>query len=271
MAAQNQLRNYLGFAPPLLGMQPLRLPVLFDNGELIALQKPAGVLVLEDNWFPRTPVLVEAIRHEAARRKQELVDRKVDTGGLWAVYDLDPECAGPVLFTRTKEVAEELRSELGSLRFTFGFEGLSRGSSFEGRMVCELPLARHREEKRMVVSHKTGKQCSTTFYTGELLGNFRFWSAETRLSRRHQILLHALESSLPVLGDQRYAGLAPLFLSRIKSGFRPKADRQENPLYPGPAYRLRVVRMPDGTEVLAPVDPKWEGMRRQLRRHCPAK
>ena len=270
MAAQKQLRNYLGFAPPLLGMQPRRLSVLFDNGELIALQKPAGVLVLEDNWFPRTPVLVEAIRHEASRRKQELADRNVGPDGLWAVYDLDPECAGPVLFSRTKELAEELRNELGSLRFTFGFEGLSRGSSFEGRMECDLPLARHREEKRMIVSHKTGKQCSTTFYTGDLYGNYRFWSAETRLARRHQILLHARESRLPVMGDQRYAGLAPLFLSKIKKGFRPKADRQENPLYPGPAYRLRVVRMPDGTELLAEPDSKWEGLRRQLQRHCPA-
>jgi 23S rRNA pseudouridine1911/1915/1917 synthase len=271
MAAQKQHRDHLGFAPPLLGMQPLRLPVLFDDGELIALMKPAGILVLEDNWFPRTPVLVEAIRYEAARRKQELVDLNVGACGLWAVYDLDPECAGPVLFTRTKERAEELRNDLGSLRFTFGFEGVSRGSSFEGQLVCDLPLARHREEKRMVVSHKAGKQCSTTYYTGNLFGNFRFWSAETHLSRRHQILLHALESSLPVLGDQRYAGLAPLCLSRIKKGFRPKADRQENPLYPGPAYRLRVVRIPDGSEVYAPDDPKWEGMRRQLRRHCPAK
>ena len=36
---------HLGFPVPLLGLQPQRLPILFDDGTLIALAKPLDVLV----------------------------------------------------------------------------------------------------------------------------------------------------------------------------------------------------------------------------------
>lgn len=267
MPAHKENPEFFGFAPPLLGMEPQRLRILHDDGELIALQKPRHVLVTSDNWYPRTPVLVEAIRHEAARGKAELSRRGIGSEGLWALYDLDPECAGPVLFARSKQVADQLRNEFGSHRFVFGFQGLSRCSPFAGKAECDLPLARHKEEKRMVVSHRIGKQCATTFFAGPFLGSYQFWSGEATLPRRHQLLLHAAESGLPVVGDSRYGGLPALYLSSFKKGYRPKSDHKETPLYPGPAYRLRVLRLPDGGEIFAASDPKWEGMCRQLERH----
>ena len=88
----------LGFPVPLLGMQPVRLPVLFDDGELLALAKPAGVLVQSDPWYANLPELVEAIRFQAHDGKPEFQRLNIGPEGLWAVTDLDPECYGPVLF-----------------------------------------------------------------------------------------------------------------------------------------------------------------------------
>ena len=40
----------LGFPVPLLGMEPVRLPVLYDDGDLLALAKPVGDMVQNDAW-----------------------------------------------------------------------------------------------------------------------------------------------------------------------------------------------------------------------------
>ncbi|MEX0324771.1 MAG: hypothetical protein AB3N33_01650 [Puniceicoccaceae bacterium] len=257
----------LGFPVPLLGMQPVRLPVLYDDGQLLALAKPVGVLVQEDGWYPRLPVLVEAIRHQSRQGKGEFQRMGIGEEGLWAVTDLDPECHGPVLFARDRDRAEDLRSSLGSGHFTFTFSFLTRGKMADVTLECTLPISRHRHQPRVLVSHTTGKRSSTCFQLEGPVAGCREWTARIAYPRRHQVLLHAIESGLPVLGDERYARDPLPLLSKIKRGYQPKADLEERPLYDGPAYYLKKLDLGNGTVVNCPLPPRWNGLCRQLEKH----
>lgn len=257
----------LGFPVPLLGMQPARLPVLFDDGELLVLAKPAGVLVQEDGWYPRLPVLIEAIRHQSRQGKGEFQRLGIGEAGLWAVTDLDPEFHGPVLFARTREVAEDLRSAVGSGAFTFTFQFLTRGNPADSIINCDLPITRHRNQNRMLVSHTTGKRTQTRFEKGEPVAGCHLWTASTSFPRRHQILLHAMECGLPVLGDVRYARDPLPLLSKMKRSYQPKRDLDERPLYDGPACYLKELSIGEGRTVEAPLPPRWNGLCRQLEKH----
>ncbi len=248
-------------------MEPHRLDILHDDGELLVLAKPQGVLVQADSWYPRLPVLIEALRHQAAQEKPEFVRRNIGPDGLWAVTDVDPELYGPVLLTRTRERAEELRNALGSGVFMFTYTFLAKVVTPEAEQSCELPLARHSRLPRMLVSHATGKKCQTRFAVGESIGPFHYCTAATPFPRRHQILLHAAESGLPVLGDSLYARQKPLLLSSMKRDYSPKKDLEERPLYDGPACFLSRLVLPDGIAVDTPEPPRWNGLTRQLERH----
>jgi len=255
---------HLGFPVPLLGMQPVRLPILFDDGELLALPKPAGVLVQPDPWYPKLPTLVDAIRFQARDGKPELQRLNIGPEGLWAVTDLDPECYGAVLFSRQRQVAEEMKSSLGSGNFSFSFKILSQGGRKEDSFECDLPLARHRDHKRVLVSHTTGKRTLTRFSRVEKSGNFQEWELETPFPRRHQLLVHPLEKGLPVLGDARYARENPVLLSRLKRNYQYKRDVDERPLYDGPAYFLEQIRVSEELVISCPEPPKWRGLIKQL-------
>lgn len=256
----------IGFPPPLLGSEALRLPVCFDDGDLLAVVKPIGVLVQADPWFPRLPMLVEAIRYQAAQGKPELKRGGVGPDGLWAISDLDPHCHGPVLFARTRATADALRNELGSAKLEFQFELLVRDSQAEPEFVCDLPLARHREDARVLVSNKTGKRTTTTFKQLDSFGRYSLWSASCTLPRRHQILVHALESGIPIVGDHHYGRSQLLMLSNIKRSYQPRTDRPERPLYAGPVYRLAAICAGSDLSVNAPPDSKWKAMLTQIRR-----
>lgn len=258
---------YLGFPPPLLGMQAVRLPVFFDDGEMLLLAKPPGILVQQDTWYPRLPVLVEAIRYQAAHGKPEFRKQGISPEGLWAVTDLDPECHGPVLFARSRDRADALRNAYGSGAFSFEFEFLTRNEPPSGPLGCDLPLARHVREGRMLVSHSTGKRSHTSFSLIRPVGRWFLASAHTAYPRRHQVLVHAMELGLPVVGDKRYATIRPPMLSSLKRGYRPPKDREEGPLYDGPAYFLRQLCIPSHGAVQTPPPRKWDALLKQVARH----
>jgi hypothetical protein len=100
-----------------------------------------------------------------------------------------------------------------------------------------------------------------------MMGGCHLWEARTHFPRRHQILLHALESGLPVLGDERYAKDRLPLLSRLKRDYQPKQDLEERPLYDGPACFLREIRMGDERVVSSPEPPRWSGLIKQLDKH----
>jgi 23S rRNA-/tRNA-specific pseudouridylate synthase len=239
-------------------MEPQRLAVCGDDGER---------LVVADPWYPRLPELTEAIRYQAMQGKGELVRAGVGENGLWAVTDLDPDCHGPVLMCRSRAVADELRNALGSRQLEFTFELLVKDAGDEDARVCELPLARHREEPLVLVSHKTGKAAQTSFSHVESFGRYSLWQARTTLPRRDQVLVHAREVRLPVLGDIRYGRLHPLMLSAIKRGYQPRRGESETPVMDGPAYRLASIRTPDGVVFSTPAASRWRALVKQLQRH----
>jgi 23S rRNA-/tRNA-specific pseudouridylate synthase len=259
--------THLGFPVPLLGWEPMRLIVLFDDGERIALEKPPGLLVQPDPWYPRLPVLVEAIRHQAGAGKPEFRRLGIGESGLWAVHELDPECCGPVLFCRRREQAEAMRNALGSEAFRFTFEFLAKAAPPADPVTCHLPLARHHQMRRMLVSHTTGKQAETLFNGGEALGAYAICQATTAYPRRHQILLHAFESGLPVLGDTVYAGNQPIFLSNLKRDYRPRRHGEERPLMDGPAYYLKELQAGPDCRIGMPGPPRWNNLRKQLEKY----
>jgi len=259
--------KFLGFPAPLLGLESVRLPILFDNGDLLAFEKPIGVLVREDSWYPRTPVLIEAVRYQAGEGKPEFARMNIPESGLWAIHDLDPECHGPVLMARSRDTAEACKEAFGSLQFTFSFELICKTPLSESPPSCTLPVARHRTEKRILVSHATGKQTETDFEFLNRLGSHQLVRATTRYPRRHHLRLHAVESGLPLLGDALYAKSPLPLLSRFKKDYRPRKDRKEQPLYPGPAYRLASIQMDGNHVVECPAPSKWKALARQLARH----
>ncbi|MGC9449813.1 MAG: hypothetical protein ACP5I4_00080 [Oceanipulchritudo sp.] len=258
---------FLGFPDPLLGDRPVRLPVLFDDGEVLVFAKPCGVLVETDSWYPRLPVLVEAIRYQAGQGKPEFSRIGIPPEGLRAVTGLDPDCHGPVLFARGADQAEALRNACGSNQFRFRFVFLTAGNPTRDAIQCDLPISRHTHQRKMLISHATGKKAATSFERTGRVGAFHLWTARTSYVRHHQILLHAFEAGLPVLGDALYARSRPPMLSSFKRQYTGKRDQEERPLFEGPAYYLQELQLPSGVTIPCPEPPRWGGLLRQLVKH----
>ena len=227
--------TFISFAEGRLTEAPVRLDLIADAVEWCAIAKPPGLLVAADPWYPGETDLVSALRAELSDGKPQLVD--LGLVAPMAVNRPDRDESGVVVLAKTEAAGAALRNLAGSggLRLTYSL--LAEGPPGETLVSCDLPLARHKEANRVLVSTQTGKKTRTTFRLVESFGQVQLWQAETDYARLHQIRVHAVECGLGILGESLYNAIPAIFLSQLKRGFR-KSGRPEAPIYPHLALHL---------------------------------
>jgi 23S rRNA-/tRNA-specific pseudouridylate synthase len=180
------------------------------------------------------------------------------------IYSLEPEESGIILCAKNKLFYNELRNFYGSEKITFNFTIFARNNDELGEeIICDLPIAQHRERDCMIISHSTGKKAKTIFKKLENLRQFTLWSAETRFLRKHQIRLHAHEVGIAIFGEDLYNKTPVPFLSDFKSKVKTNRKGISTPLYPAICIHLSTIKFPHGGEnvtIETPLPGKFTSM-----------
>lgn len=212
------------------------IPVLFEDDDLLALDKPAGLRVSPDPDDAGQPCLLK------------LLHTGINEGKPWArarnlthlanAHRLDFESSGVLLLAKNKPALDSLTNEFGSGKPSRKYACLVWGHPAAKNFSVDAPLAPHPVKSgRMCVDAKAGKKSRTEF---ELLEQFSDWAllrGEPLTDRNHQVRVHLKHAGHPVVGDEIYGG-KKLWLSRLKSDYRLKEGRDERPLISRPALHL---------------------------------
>lgn len=185
--------------PNLLKGKDSNLKILYNQG-VLALQKPAGVLIDAYPWYPDAPSIIYQLKQELAQGK--LTEYHLQN--IYSIYSLEPEVTGVALIATDKQSSNDLRNQFGSDQILFRFILLSKSDLNADSLVCELPIAKHYRENRVLVSSKTGKKSKTLFSLIAKQGKYQLWEAQTTYLRMHQIRLHAMECGINILGETLY-------------------------------------------------------------------
>ena len=204
-------RVYVGFPVPLLGPTPLRLPVLSNGRGVVALEKPAGLLATAHPWYAHFPNITDALGSQIRQSKPELT--RLGIPYAKAIYHLDAEIAGPVLFGTSPASASRFRERFGSQELDFTFRLVARQRIAGNRFDISLPVAPHGTHPQLIVSRRKGKRAHTEFQCLERWGAYSLWEARCRHFRVHQVRLHAGETGLSIVGDRTG-------YSQSRSGYR---------------------------------------------------
>lgn len=263
--------DFLSFPPDTLVRDPLRLPFVARGEGWLVLNKPTGVPWTPDPWIPRPTDLVREVRRQLRDGKPQLA--RLGIGAFHGIVGPDLVASGAVLCATTDAEQDRLANALGSEQIELTYRFVTMGRPTQNEVVCELPMAPHAMEPRMLVSHTTGKKTLTTFRLEQRFRGYAIWTATTTFDRLHQIRLHAAESGLPIVGESRYAKTTPIFLSEIKRDYRPAGNgtRVEQPLYGELCLHLARIAFPgaDGKTVTveAPLPKPFSVLLKKLAEH----
>ncbi len=265
--------DFLSFPPDTLVREPLRLPFLARGPGWLVLNKPVGVPWAPDPWIPRQTDLVREVRRQLRDGKPQLA--RLGIAAFHGIVGPDLVASGAVLCATTDAEGDRLANALGSTQIELTYRFVTMGRPTATEIVCELPMAPHATESRMLISHTTGKKTLTTFRLEQRFRGYAVWTATTAYDRLHQVRLHAAESGLPIVGESRYAKTTPIFLSEIKRDYRPAGNgtRVEQPLYGELCLHLARIAFPDAdgkpVVVEAPLPKPFGVLLKKLAEHVP--
>jgi tRNA pseudouridine32 synthase/23S rRNA pseudouridine746 synthase len=217
--------------------------ILFEDDELVAVDKPPGIAVIPE----RDGAPESSLRHrlEAARGEP-----------LWVVHRIDKDTSGVVVLARSAVAHRWLNDAFAERRVQKRYLAFAAGD-LPGSRVVDLALVEARRGKaRPANPGEKGKPSVTdlTALARWARGGDTVTMVEARpkTGRHHQIRVHLRSLEAPILGD-------PLYGKRTLRGMLDGAPCTRLALH---AAGLRVVR-PDGRElaVEAPLPADMSALR----------
>ena len=233
------------------------IDVLCQDAHLLALNKPAGLLVSPDNTEPERPSLMPLL-HAGIERATGWA-RELGLSYLVNAHRLEADTSGILLLAKDKPTLLALAAQFGSAQPGWTYAALARGDTTESTFVCEAKLSPHllRPGYTRVDSQK-GRASRTEFSVREKFSSgYLLLDCQPRTNRPHQIAAHLRHLRLALVGDEVYGG-PPLWLSSLKSSYRLKPGQTERPLLSRPALHAEqlVCRLPGQTESIK-IEAPW--------------
>lgn len=238
--------------PVSLTAEDIPLSILYEDHDLIAIDKPAGLVVHPAPGHAHG-TLVHALLHHC--------DDLTGVGGQLRpgiVHRLDKDTSGVIIAAKNQAAHTRLTSQFKQREVEKAYLALVRGHPHPPEGTIEAAIGRsERHRKRMSTRTTRGRPATTHYAVSETLADAALVRLRIETGRTHQIRVHLAHIGHPILGDAVYGG------RRVPDAL--KAGRQM--LH---ACRLRI-RHPitdQPLEFVAPLPADIEAMIRALR--CPS-
>src|SRR4029079_18825759 len=185
-----------------INAQPEEIPLefLFEDGDLLVINKPAG-LVVHPGAGNRTHTIVNALLHHCTSLSG--IGGKERPG---IVHRLDKETSGCLVVAKNDATNLGLSNQFADRTVEKIYLALAAGRLRKAAGVIEEKIGRHPvHRQRMSASASRGRAAKTEFRV--LRSSERASLIECRLhsGRTHQIRVHLHHLGHPVLGDNVYA------------------------------------------------------------------
>jgi 23S rRNA pseudouridine1911/1915/1917 synthase len=245
--------------------------ILYEDQDLLAIDKPAALLTSPDRYDPDRPNLVKLLHGAINQRKPWAAERKL--AYLMNAHRLDFETSGVLLLVKSKPVLTKLANIFGSEKPLKNYIALVQGSPTEEHFQVDAKLAPHPMKPEMIrVDPKRGKRSHTNFSTLERFNGWTLLQCQPVTARTDQIRVHLKHIGLPITGDRLYGG-KPLLLSSLKRPYRLKPGKIEKPLMPRLALHAEKLELPhpvtgQNIVITAPLPKDMQVSLKYLRRYA---
>ena len=191
--------------------EDIPLDVIFENNDLIVVNKPAG-LVVHPAAGHAQGTLIHAVLAYAP--EIEGVGGEIRPG---LVHRLDKDTSGLIVLAKNELTQRFLQDQFQKREVEKTYIALVHGrpKSASGRVDAPIGRDPHERKRMAVVSAAKGRQAVTDYHVVENFEKHSMLEVNPHTGRTHQIRVHLAFIGCPVVGDRVYGKRTPsLPLSR---------------------------------------------------------
>jgi 23S rRNA pseudouridine1911/1915/1917 synthase len=189
-------------APEPSGLLPEAIPleIVFENRDLIVVNKPAGMVVHPAAGHSAGTLVNAALAHAP---EMEGIGGEQRPG---VVHRLDKDTSGLILLAKNDRAHRFLQEQFRLRKVKKTYLALVDGHPPAPSGRVEAPIGRdQRSRKKMaVVSPQKGRQAISEYRTRETFAEHTLLEVSPETGRTHQIRLHMALIGCPVAGDRVY-------------------------------------------------------------------
>ncbi len=173
----------------------LRENILYEDEYILAINKPAGVIV-------QGGVKVKI-------SMSDLLDQIREGETFKIVHRLDRDTSGVIIFARNANVARSLMEEFKGRRVKKTYLALTSGIPSKDSGTIDYPLVKkYVSGQEKVVVDENSPQNATTHFSiiAKSKHNVAYLKLQPITGRTHQLRAHLAHINCPILGDGKYGG-----------------------------------------------------------------
>lgn len=196
----------------------LKPTVLYEDANVLVIDKPHGMLVHEDGHSPHEGTVVEwflnrvptafGVGEQTISPQGKVLERS------GVVHRLDRDTSGVMVLTKTKEAHAHLKAQFHDRLVKKEYRALVYGRVKDKWGTIDRPIGRSARDFRLRSAEQGARgtlRDAVTHYeclkTGEWEGeSFSYLALKPKTGRTHQLRVHLKAIDRPIVGDTLYAG-----------------------------------------------------------------
>jgi len=192
-------------APINVAPEAIPLDVLFENDDLLVINKPAG-MVVHPALGHLHGTLVSAVLARAPEVEQV---GEAERPGI--VHRLDKDTSGLILIARNEAAQRALQSAFAERQVEKAYFALvdGRPPTATGRIDAHVGRDPSHRQRMAVVPASRGRPAVTQYATLEQFARHTWLEVYPHTGRTHQIRVHLSYVGCPIVGDRVYGRRAP--------------------------------------------------------------
>ena len=172
------------------------LPILYEDDDVIVVNKPSGLLTHAKGGLSDEPTVAEIIRQKTSFA--------TDTDRPGIVHRLDRDTSGLLIIAKNPESAAHLQRQFAERTAKKTYIAITDGKPKLNAAKIDLPIGRNPSAPSTFRIDPNGKPAQTTYHVLAENDAQSLVELKPTTGRTHQLRVHLAHLNVPILGDRVY-------------------------------------------------------------------